>query len=573
MVRSATLHRAPPALLVLLFTLLLRPSAGLAADGFPVCDVAGDQDAPSLAAANDFATWIAWRDGRRTDATVRTDVYAARLPPIVAAHGTPATDAAEPFVPMADGLAVCLSGTAGPPVAVATDSGGVLILWADSRVPRGIFAQRLLANGSRYPGWPADGRLITSNIQQLTLAACSDGAGGAYFARQPPPQVPGAERILLTRITKTGAFAAAWSEAGVVLGGDEQVQGLTLAADPAGGAVFTIRLYFNGSPADPQYGFAGRVSLTGVLGPIESLPGWRSGGFSPGIVGSLAIADGAGGLFAAWNDAPGPQFYGQHWSAAGAEQWPDSLPAPHMDALVADGTGGVYLVGREKQDLNRLSMQRRTASGAVSAGWEPGGRLLAEPLALAHVGAIPAGTGTLAFWSESRGTGSGFDIRASEVRANGRLGAGWVGGGDAVCDAPGNQTNVTGVAGSVVLAWVDARNLGTTKLDLWAKYVLGPEGGVDVTPTPMPPSRLRFHALFPNPVRDELHLTLGVPTDAPLVLELIDLRGRSVRRQALEPQGGFVTALVPTRGLPSGLYWLRAVQGGEVARARAAVLH
>ncbi|MEO6462614.1 MAG: T9SS type A sorting domain-containing protein [Candidatus Eisenbacteria bacterium] len=557
----------------MLSTLFFLPSSGDAADGFPVCDVAGDQESPSLARASDLATWIAWRDGRRTDATVRTDLYAARLPALVAADASLAAASAPAFAPLADGVAVCLSGTAGPPVAVATDSGGVLVVWGDSRVPRGIYLQRLRADGGRYPGWPVDGRLITADVEDLTLVACSDGAGGAYVGRKPAPTLPGMQSIRLTRITKLGTFAPGWSEPGVSLGGDELVQGVTLAADPAGGAVFTIRLYFNGGAADPQYGRAGRISPTGALSPNPNLPGWRSGGISPGIVGSLAIADGGGGLFAAWNDAPGPHFYGQHWNAAGAAQWPDSLPAPHMDALVGDGTGGVYLVGREKQDLNRLSVQRRTAAGAVSAGWEPGGRLLAEPLALAHDGAIPVGDGILAYWSDKRGTSSGFDIRATHVRANGRLGAGWVGGGDAICDVPGDQTNVTGVAGSIVLAWVDARNLATTRKDLFAKYVLGPEGGVDVAPTPLPPWRLGFRSVFPNPARDELKLTLNVPGDEPLVLEVIDLRGRVVRRRTLAPDGPSVTVLVPARDLPSGLYWLRAIQGDRTARARAIVLH
>src|SRR5688572_1132826 len=265
MVRFPTSRSVPPALPVLLLALVLTPHASnvFAADGFPVCDIGGDQDSPSLALATDLATWIAWRDGRRSDATVRTDVYVARLPAIVAAPGEPAGEspAPAPFAPAADGILACASGTAGPPIAVRTDSAGVLVLWGDSRAASGIYAQRLRSDGTLYPSWPADGRLISSDVEDLTLAACSDGSGGAYVARKPVPTIPGTQRIVVTRVTKTGAIAPGWTAAGVVIGGDDLVQGVTLASDPGGGAVFTIRLYFFGAN-DLQHARGGRVSPT-----------------------------------------------------------------------------------------------------------------------------------------------------------------------------------------------------------------------------------------------------------------------------------------------------------------------
>src|SRR5688572_25415822 len=293
MVRFPTSRSVPPALPVLLLALVLTPHASnvFAEDGFPVCDIAGDQDSPSLALATDLATWVAWRDGRRSDSTVRTDVYVARLPAVVALEGADGESAPlAPFAPAADGILACASGTAGPPIAVGTDSAGALVLWGDARTARGIYAQRLRSDGSLYPTWPADGRLISADVEDLTLAACTDGAGGAYVARKPAPTLPGTQRIVVTRITKTGAIAPGWTAAGVVIGGDDLVQGVTLAAGPGGGAVFTIRLYFNGGANDLQHARGGRVSPTGVV-TFEALPGWRSNGFAPGIVASLAVAD------------------------------------------------------------------------------------------------------------------------------------------------------------------------------------------------------------------------------------------------------------------------------------------
>src|SRR5688572_14728092 len=352
MVRCRAFDLRTVVLLVLVSCFELVPAPVDAADGLPVCDVAGDQDAVTVALATDGSSWVVWRDRRRGPSF--SDVYAARLLVIIPARtgSTTSPASAGTATPLADGFVACASGTAGPPFAVPADSGDVLLLWADSRVPRGIYAQRLRSDGSVYPGWPADGRLVTTDVSDLSLAACTDGEGGAYFLRRPPGS-PELQLVRLTRITGTGAFASGWTEAGVVVGGDEQVQGFTLAPDASGGAVFTVRTYFNGMAADLQIGTAGRVSPTGAV-VSRNLPGWRSGNFAPGIVGSVAFADGLGGFVAAWNDAPAPEFYAQRWDAAGIKQWPDSLVSPHMDFLVADGLGGMYLVGREKQDLNRL---------------------------------------------------------------------------------------------------------------------------------------------------------------------------------------------------------------------------
>ena len=81
MFRPSTLvPGAPPALFLtaLSIALALAPAPLRAADGFALCDQPGDQDSPSLALATDFATWVAWRDFRRSDATVRSDVYVIR---------------------------------------------------------------------------------------------------------------------------------------------------------------------------------------------------------------------------------------------------------------------------------------------------------------------------------------------------------------------------------------------------------------------------------------------------------------------------------------------------------------
>ena len=580
MARSFAVSVAP-SFVVLLALSLLRPPTTIAADGNPVCNVPGDLDSPSLTTATDLATWIAWRDLRRTVPSQQSDVYVARLP--AATFPAPAGEvgfASRPGPALhADGILACQSGTAGPPVAVATDSGGVLVLFADTRfVGRGVYAVRLRPDGSLYPGWPVDGRLVAGDVFDLSLAACSDGAGGAYVARKRSP-TSASENVTVTRMTKDGAIASGWTAGGVVIGSDEIVQGFTLEADPSGGAVFTVRLYFNGASADLQYARGGRVSPLGVLASSAVLPGWRSQGFAAGVVASLAIADGNGGLFAAWNDAPAPEFYAQHWGDVGGPQWPDSLPGPHMDALVRDGEGGVYLVGRVKQDLNHLAVQRRDAGGGVHTGWNASGFAVADPQALAHVTAVRWASalgngGVLVVWSEIRGgSGTGFDVRALHVRKDARLDPHWPGGGLAVCDVAGNQTTVVASERGVI-AWIDSRNAGTTGTDLWASQVTEP-GLVGVPPItgPARATRLAIRSVFPNPATYGVRVTLALAAGEPLRVDLVDLRGRVVRSHGVTPGGEEARVEVSTRGLPAGLYWVRAVQGEVATSARVTVLN
>src|SRR5262245_33635905 len=66
------------------------------------------------------------------------------------------------------------------PVSVPDGSGGVIIAWADNRIPlnQDIYVQKLNAQG--VPQWTTDGVLICNSADnQFRLDICSDGAGGA----------------------------------------------------------------------------------------------------------------------------------------------------------------------------------------------------------------------------------------------------------------------------------------------------------------------------------------------------------------------------------------------------------
>lgn len=522
-------------------------------------------------AVDPFAgSFVAWRDGRRSDTFVRWDIYVQLMPRLVAGRAPEARLLGGIGAWTPNGVAACQSGTAGVPFAVPDDSGGVLVLWSNES-PRGIFAQRLLGNGSIAPGWPADGRLVTSDVYDQQLGACGDGAGGAYLIRTRYDFLADQVAATVSRVTRLGTFAAGWSENGVIVAGDEIVEAVSLAPDPSGGAVFTVRTYLNTPSADFRRVQAGRVSATAQVTLSRSLPAWRSGNGLPGVVAHRAIADGGGGMFAAWNDAMAPGFYGQHWSGAGSVTWPDSLEAPFLDGLGTDGAGGVFLVGRAKGAPNRLAIQRRDSGGGIHAGWSPSGTTLAQPVSLGAVAGSAGPTGALVAWAEDRGGGAGLDVRATVVQANGSLGVGFVPGGEPISDVAGNQANPVWAAGSQVIVWEDERNLGATGTDLYVEYFQGPIGGVGVTPSPSKHG-LAIRSVSPNPASGALRLALTLESGAPARLELVDLRGRVARRQELAAAAGPTSAVVVTDGLPAGLYFVRVLQGGRAAHGRVVVL-
>jgi hypothetical protein len=100
---------------------------------------------------------------------------------------------------------------------------------------------------------------------------------------------------------------------------------------------------------------------------------------------------------------------------------------------------------------------------------------------------------------------------------------------------------------------------------------LGPAGQVTaVPPTPIhgPPSmRLRF-----VPGVGVRALIASVPSGRE-ELALHDVTGRFVARTTIEQASGGDWVFPGTEGLPNGVYFARAVNGGVVLRARVAVIH
>ena len=116
--------------------------------------------------------FVAWIDAR---AGVNPALYAQH----VLADGT-----LDPAWPVGDlGFNMAFGGHSN--IALLPDgTGGVLAVWDDNRSGLDVYSHHLLANGAVDPGWPVDGRAVSTAAggQNAAGAAIPDGSGGIIVA-------------------------------------------------------------------------------------------------------------------------------------------------------------------------------------------------------------------------------------------------------------------------------------------------------------------------------------------------------------------------------------------------------
>ena len=86
------------------------------------------------------------------------------------------------------------------------------------------------------------------------------------------------------------------------------------------------------------------------------------------------------------------------------------------------------------------------------------------------------------------------------------------------------------------------------------------------------PASFAILALYPNPSSDYLTCLLALPEAGAVELALYDISGRLVlERQFEATEPTEMEAVIDVSGLASGVYTLRANQGGAIITARAVV--
>jgi hypothetical protein len=319
-----------------------------ATDGVDLSQVSGDQGKPSLASDGAGGAIVLWEDGR-LQACRTKDLYAQRIN----ANGTLAW-------PMT-GVAVCTAGDdQDSPRVVADGAGGVFAIWSDKRSEvRDLYAQRL--NGAGSPLWAANGVPVCSAPDRQQEPAVSVLGGGVVAAWN--DWRDGGWSIYTQDIAASGV--AQWTANGVTaLGAPSNsppallVDGTSIfIAGSRGGDIYVQKLSSSGAP---QWG------TDGV--PLCSAPGTQR---SP-----LIVADGAGGVIAAWVDfrSGNADIYAGRLDGSGSPQWPSdgvalctATGAQDSPVLAGDGAGGAIVAWEDARSGAFDVYAQRVTSGGIVA--------------------------------------------------------------------------------------------------------------------------------------------------------------------------------------------------------------
>jgi hypothetical protein len=165
----------------------------------------------------------------------------------------------------------------GFPVAVVADgAGGALVAYQGLPVPGGpaIRIQHVTAGGDITPGWPADGAVACSLATTPILGrlrAVSDGAGGAYLVWLEAPEfLSKSGTAYVQRVLADGTRAAGWPARGRLLANGAGQSYLGALADGLGG-VLAAWLDFRGGTTSVR-GVRVRADGTNAPGfPINGL--------------------------------------------------------------------------------------------------------------------------------------------------------------------------------------------------------------------------------------------------------------------------------------------------------------
>jgi hypothetical protein len=183
-------------------------------EGLQLTSIREDQGPPRIASDGAGGLYVGWEDLRTLPPGGMPELYGDIYLSRVTAGGALASGWAE------NGLPICTIPDHQGALRISADSfGGCLLIWVDYRdrsQGADYFAQRVLPDGQIAPGWPADGRRVsTAPYFQVHGVLCADGMGGAFIAwTNDEPQHSG---VYAQHLTGTGDVALGWPETGVPL--------------------------------------------------------------------------------------------------------------------------------------------------------------------------------------------------------------------------------------------------------------------------------------------------------------------------------------------------------------------
>jgi hypothetical protein len=210
--------------------------------------------------------------------------------------------------------------------ACADGAGGAYVAWRDRGTdPNGdIRLQRLGADGATAAGWPAGGLAVCALAGGASDVALLPGPAGSCYVLWLDLRTGAANRdVYLTRVQADASIAPGWPANGLLVSrADFDEWRPLLASDGADGAYVAWELIFNAGNDDYDI-YARRVGPGGTFPAGFSLPLVIAGSGASESTPALA-ADGAGGAFIVWQDlrsVTSSEIYGQRLLANGGSAW------------------------------------------------------------------------------------------------------------------------------------------------------------------------------------------------------------------------------------------------------------
>ncbi|MBI1795693.1 MAG: T9SS type A sorting domain-containing protein [Candidatus Eisenbacteria bacterium] len=511
-----------------------------------------------------------------------------------------------------DGLVVGNTTSIGSLPHVAPDGGGgVFVCWNDAPDLR---IQRVRADGTSYPGWPAAGALITNVSGAYGLPyVIGDGNGGAIVAWTDSSGSGGGD-VRAQRIDSGGLPASGWPADGVVVCAENGFQNVFQPiADGAGGAWLVWA-------DDRNVATSGRDIYTQrITGSGAVATGWPVGGLVTCDAAGTQnqprlVSDGSGGALVVWSDrrtAPDGDPFIQHLNSDGtpAAGWPTNgiavcngsgIEQLTLDSIVGDGVGGAIVVWSDARDSSTTARdvyaQRFDSGGSVHAGWASNGVALCTAAGdQVDVHCVSDGSGgAIVAWGDGRtGDPKNYDIYAIGVRSDGTTPAlvalvGAEVAGDRVKlewyapeRLPGGASIERRVGESpwTVIATATRDGLGYIRYEDFEivggaryGYRLGAAGAALTAETwvdvPLPSLSVVEAVAEPRGV---VRVRFSLRSAGPARLQLFDVAGRCVRTDSPAGLGPGVHETRFPGGLSSGLYWLRLTQDGVSVRRKVLV--
>jgi hypothetical protein len=467
--------------------------------------------------------------------------------------------------------------------------------------PKPFLVSRVQTDGTLAPGWTPGGLMRPlDDHARVSPRLFADGTGGMFLVWLDALawelrdgdygfSYAGVHEVRAMRLTGDGQTAAGWPDDGVRVtvappgAATSAMLALQAVAD-GGGGVFIAW-------TDSLDGY-GDVHLQHLGASGVPASGWTATGrtvAAPAAYRELAslILDGAGGVLVSWGEYRDLHYqaFVQRFDGAGAVAagWPadgrslcPSSYWPFAGPLAADGTGGALVGVQDWRDglQQDVFVLRVLGDGSLDPAWPAGGLPLSSSNQYdVFQGAVPDGLGGATFlWANQSTSGTPQDfLRATHLTSSGALASGWPAGGELVSSRIGHLYSQAALVpdgyGGAVAIWT----LNETSAGVVRTYATRlPRGGLADVPAPVATLATESSlAIAPNPFAGAAQVSLALPRETRVTVEVFDPSGRRVRTLSAGALGAGPHAF-PWDGrdesgasAPAGLYLVRA-RGDEV---------